>query len=379
MKVSQGVLRDSLEWQLASADSEIETPQLVLMFGSPSMLLNPEVQSKLKSMFKSARVVGCSTAGEIAGTRVYDESVVVTAVEFKSTQVELAVLEINDLEESYSVGSRIASHLIGEDLKHVFVLADGLNVNGSELARGLTETLPAGVAVTGGLAADADRFTRTLILADDRLSSNLVVAVGLYGKGLQVGYGTLGGWDPFGPERVITASQGSTLYEMDGKPALELYKLYLADQAEGLPGTGLLFPLSIRSPLSDESIVRTILGIDEEAGSITFAGDVPSGSFARLMKANFDRLVDGATGAAKASTASLGDGAAELAVLISCVGRKMVLQQRIEEEVEGVRRVLGAGAVLSGFYSYGELSPLVEDATCKLHNQTMTITTFRED
>lgn len=124
--------------------------------------------------------------------------------------------------------------------------------------------------------------------------------------------------------------------------------------------------------------MRTILGIDREQQSLTFAGDVPEGSYSRLMKANFDRLIDGAVGAAETGHRAIGSAPAELVLLISCVGRKLVLKQRIEEEVEGAREVLGPDAVFAGFYSYGEISPFTPGAKCELHNQTMTITTFSE-
>jgi hypothetical protein len=193
-----------------------------------------------------------------------------------------------------------------------------------------------------------------------------------------VGFGSLGGWDPFGPERLVTRSKGNILYEMDGRSALDLYKTYLGEHAQGLPATGLLFPLCLRTSERPTPFVRTILGIDEEERSMTFAGDVPEGAYARLMKANFDRLIDGATGAARTSMEALGSSSPDLAILISCVGRKLVLKQRVEEEVEGVREVLGERPALTGFYSYGEISPFGPRTHCELHNQTMTITTFSE-
>jgi len=193
-----------------------------------------------------------------------------------------------------------------------------------------------------------------------------------------VGFGSLGGWDAFGPERLITRSKENVLYELDGRSALDLYKNYLGDHARNLPSSALLFPLSVRAREKDAPVVRTVLAIDETDQSMTFAGDVPVGAYARFMKANFDRLIDGALGAARSSHQALGEGTAELAVLISCVGRKLVLKQRIEEEVEAVREVLGPDTVLTGFYSYGELSPFTPDARCELHNQTMTITTLSE-
>jgi hypothetical protein len=244
--------------------------------------------------------------------------------------------------------------------------------------RGLTHHLPAGVTVTGGLSADGDRFQETFVFYDGQPQRDAVAAIGLYGHHLKVGYGSLGGWDPFGPERLITHSRGNILYELDGRSALALYKQYLGDYASGLPATGLLFPLSLRAEEGESGVVRTILGIDEEAQSLIFAGDVPEGTYARLMKANFDRLIDGAVGAARTTYEAIGSAEPDLALLISCVGRKLVLKQRVEEEVEGVREVLGSRPVFTGFYSYGEISPFTPSARCELHNQTMTITTFAE-
>ena len=218
------------------------------------------------------------------------------------------------------------------------------------------------------------------MVLDDVVAERRIAAVGFYGEGLTVGCGSLGGWDPFGPERKITRSDGNVLYELDGQSALDLYKKYLGARAAELPSSALLFPLALRTPDGSDGIVRTVLAIDEKAGSMTFAGDLPEGAWAKFMKANFERLIDGAMGAASISIERRGDGrlAPSLALLISCVGRKLVLQQRIEEEVEAVRDVLGDGPTLTGFYSLGEISPFTPNGRCELHNQTMTITTFTE-
>ncbi|MBE9562318.1 MAG: FIST C-terminal domain-containing protein, partial [Proteobacteria bacterium] len=255
-------------------------------------------------------------------------------------------------------------------------LSDGHLINGSDLVKGLSEILPKNVSITGGLAGDGAKFEKTLVSLNTIPEAGNIALVGFYGDRLTVGYGSMGGWDSFGPERIITRSEGNVLYELDNQSALKLYKEYLGEQAEGLPSTGLLFPLSIWAEENEEPLVRTILSVDEENQSMTFAGDVPTGFHARLMKANFDRLVAGASTAAE----KIADSNPDLAILISCVGRKLVLAQRIEEEVEGVRDILGEDTVLTGFYSYGEISPFTAapEAMCKLHNQTMTITTFSE-
>jgi hypothetical protein len=353
--------------------------QLVIIFGSTSLMKAGRGFKELREAYPSAQFFGCSTAGEIFGTEVKDDTLVATAVNFEATQIEGTQINIRDFKNSHLMGEHLANSLKKENLVHVIVLSEGLNINGSALVNGLISNLPKNVTVTGGLSGDGERFGETLVLWGDQARNDSIAILGLYGSRLKIGYGSLGGWDPFGPDRLITSSMGNILYELDGKSALELYKKYLGEHAQGLPATGLLFPLSLRTRERQNGIVRTILSVNETDQSMTFAGDVPEGSFARLMKANFDRLIDGSIEAAKTSNQALGSSSADLAILISCVGRKMVLKQRVEEEVEGVRDILGSSTVLAGFYSYGEISPFEPGAKCELHNQTMTITTLSEE
>ncbi len=353
--------------------------QLVFLFGSTDVLNERDLIEEVRMAYPGAHLFGCSTAGEICCTEVSDDSLVATAVNFEYTTVKGGQVRLGDVGNSFRAGECLSRSLDHEGLKHVLVLSDGCAVNGSELVRGLTTSLPDHVSVTGGLAGDGDRFGETLVFWDSLPASHVVAVAGLYGDRLRVGYGSMGGWDPFGPERLITRSNGNVLHELDGRSALELYKKYLGEHASSLPAAGLLFPLSLRTKTPGSGLVRTILSINEKDHSMTFAGDVPEGSYARFMKANFDRLIDGAIGAARLSHEANECRSPDLALLISCVGRKLVLRQRTEEEVEGVQHILGSGATLTGFYSYGEMAPVMSGAKCELHNQTMTITTFSED
>ena len=377
MKLEQTSWTASGGWK-PHAPGGVEDAGLVLVFGGTTWIEDGAPLADVRAAYPDAFVFGCSTAGEICDTNVADDSVVATAVHFDRTQIRYAGIRMIEVGDSYRAGQRLAEKLPPVGLVHVFVLSDGLQVNGSDLVKGLAAGLPAGVSVTGGLSGDGDRFEKTFVVFDGKASADAVGVIGLYGDALRVGYASLGGWDSFGPERLITRSEGNVLYELDGRPALDLYKEYLGEHASGLPSTGLLFPLSLRTEDGDTPVVRTILGIDEEHQGMIFAGDVPEGAYARLMKANFDRLIDGAVGAARTSQRAVRSAQPELAILISCVGRKMVLKQRIEEEVEGVREVLGPDTALTGFYSYGEISPFTPSAKCELHNQTMTITTLSE-
>ncbi len=356
------------------------SPNLILFFGSPLMLKDSNIITHYRNKYPKAIINGCSTAGEIANVNVYDNTLVATAILFEHTKIIYNSINIETVEDSRNAGKELTNNFDFDGLKHIFVLSDGLNVNGSELVAGIRESLPQKVNVTGGLAGDGANFKNTFVVDNSRLSqSKIVTAIGFYGNNIHINYGSLGGWDSFGIERQVTKSHANVLYEIDNMPALELYESFLGDKAKDLPSSGLLFPLSLRTSPEKDPVVRTILAIDREAQSLTFAGDLPEGSLVKFMKANIDRLINGAEDAAKVSVKHLNPGVVNLAILISCVGRKLVLKQMVEEEVEAVKDVLGEQVTLAGFYSYGEISPFQKGAACELHNQTMTITTFVED
>jgi hypothetical protein len=381
MKTAQYKFTTEQGWNFIQGDDAINDANLVLVFGSTANIKNAANLAEIKNKFSKAIFLGSSTSGEIIGVNVFDDTIIATAVLFEKTTLQYKHIEIENAEDSYNAGCELIKSIDKENLKHVFVLSDGLNVNGSELVNGLSKNLPDGVSVTGGLAGDGANFKETFIVINNAKSKSKTIAVlGFYGNHIHIGYGSLGGWDSFGIERLVSKSKNNVLYELDGKPALALYKSFLGEEhAKELPASGLLFPLNLRIKQDDTPVVRTILAVDEEAQSLTFAGDIPEGAYVRLMKANFDRLIDGAVGAAQSTLLNSKTEKPDLAVLISCVGRKLVLKQIIEEEVEAVSEALGHTATLCGFYSYGEISPFSLDAKCELHNQTMTITTFKED
>lgn len=358
---------------------KIDSPRtLVLLFGSSSLLDTDGPLAELLHDYPHALAIGCSTAGEILGTQISDESVSAAVVRFEHTDIQMASAPVQSAEDSFCAGQEIARQLNGPRLKGILVLSDGLKVNGSDLVKGLNSEVASSVVVTGGLAGDGDRFHRTWVLKERRPQTGFVTAVGFYGDHIRIGHGSKGGWDRFGPERRVTKSKGNVLFELDGRPALQLYKEYLGERASGLPATGLLFPLALRAHESDsKSLVRTILAVNEQDQSLTFAGDIQEGALAQLMKANFDRLVQGASEAAALTQPSVDGGSSVLAVAISCVGRRLVLGGRTEEEIEATLDVLPKGTQQIGFYSYGEISPYAT-GTCDLHNQTMTLTTFKE-
>lgn len=353
-------------------------PQLILIFGQPDLLVNSGYAEAFKKRYPNSIVTGCSTAGEICSSTVIDDTIVANAISFDKAKMEYGSVNLSDAESVYEAGKKLLSNFSTAGMRHVFVLSDGLAVNGTALVEGIREKLPEHVNVTGGLAGDGSNFNRTYVIDNGAVKSGIISAVAFYGDSIEIGYGSLGGWKSFGIERSVTRSKDNVLYELDNLPALKIYKSYLGDQAENLPSSGLLFPLSLRTSPDKEPVVRTILAVDEEEQSLTFAGDIPEGAYVKLMKANVDDLIYGAELAADLSYNKNIGKKPEFAILISCVGRKLVMKQLVEEEVEAVKEALGEHSMITGFYSYGELAPFQQGERCELHNQTMTITTFTE-
>ena len=363
-------------------------PHLVLVFASLEAMQALDAAC-VQALIPQAQWVGCSTAGEISGQGVGDGSIVITALRFRQPAFRVASVELADMADSLAAGQRLAARLAHPDLRHVLVLGQGAGINGSALVDGLTGTLGSGgVVVSGGLAGDGGRFTGARVWGPDGISATSVVGIGFDGPGWHISHGSMGGWQRFGPVRTVTRSEGNVLYELDGERALDIYKRYLGDYAAQLPASGLLFPWSVLgSDAQAEGITRTLLGISEADGSLIMAGDIPQGGKLQLMHASVDALVDAAEQAAETAAHTASQAVAAnppstpdqaLALLVSCVGRKLVMGARVDEEVEAVGQMLGQHTTLAGFYSNGEISPHIHSTNCKLHNQTMTITLLSE-
>jgi hypothetical protein len=352
--------------------------QLVLAFGSKLLLQNIELFNYLKQKFPAAQIVFSSTSGEILDGDVYDNTIVVTAVSFKKTRIECIETSIDLHNSSYEAGKNLLASLNKNDLKSVFIISDGTRVNGSELVSGLNIDNEIKTIISGGLAGDADNFSETAVGLNKMAAAGNIVAIGFYGSSIHVNCASFGGWDEFGRERIVTKSNRNILFEIDNRNALDLYKEYLGPFAEELPGSALLFPLSMLVFGNNKTVVRTILTINEHEKSMTFAGNIPEGSKVRFMKANFDKLIDASENAAKNCYSSEHQNP-QLAILISCVGRKLILRERVSEEIMAAKDVLGTSVAITGFYSYGEIAPFNNTLSCELHNQTMTITTLFEE
>lgn len=357
--------------------SPLETASLVLVFSSIKRFNESKLQNFLKSRYPTAQIVGCTTSGEISANGVFDDSIQITAIEWEKVIQRVVQNKSAKMQDSFETGANLATQLKTTTLRTVLLISDGLHVNGSELISGFQSIL-GDIPIIGGLAGDGGAFSKTLQLFNDSISDSMVIAVGLYGDALVTASGALGGWKPYGPPRKVTKSIKNVVYELDGKPALPLYKMYIgAAFSKDLPGSGLKFPLAvIEEGKRDVEKIRTLLAIDERDNSLTFAGNIDEGETIRLCQTNHDKLVEGAGAAAHLVLDGLGKQKTNqtgLALCVSCVGRKGVMAAQVVDEVKLVQQILGSQTHIAGFYSYGEIAPRPNTSDSVLHNQTMTI------
>lgn len=377
MKVIQAYKKEGKAWSYIKPKKVLNDP-LVLVFGNRYLLEKEELISDIRKEFPYAHIVFGSTSGEIIDNHVNDGTIVVTAMEFEKSKFLIKTANILDYgKDSAALGVALIEQIPKEGLKHLFVLSEGSFVNGSSLIKGIESDKKGSVSLTGGMCGDGARFEKTVASYQQNPKEGEVVLIGFYGETIDISFASRGGWIPFGPERIITKSEGNELFEIDGQPALNLYKNYLGDKANQLPKASLLYPLNVKEQGKEKPVVRTVLQIDKERQSMILAGDVPEGSRVQLMMAGIEGIANGAREAASLAMKERSS-KPEVALVVSCIGRKLVMDQRIEEEIEQVQEVIGEDVPLIGFYSYGEMAPFHGSTSCELHNQTMTLTLISE-
>lgn len=364
--------------QRHAPDPKSRDADVVFYFGARHDLADRSLYPNLRNAFPKAILAGCSTGGQIGSEGLSDGPVVGLAMSLERSATRLARLPISGPENSFAAGVRIGGELNAPDLAGIVVLIGGLKVNGGDLASGIASVIPPGIPVAGGMAGDGDRFEETLVGANCSPAAGVVAAVGFYGKHIILKAKGGGGWSAFGPRRKITRSAHNVLHELDGRPALELYNKYLGSEATQLPASGMRFSMLIRDIGTGRELIRSLLSVDRVTGSIAFAGNMPEGWTAQLMRASSEKLRD----AAFLAAADLhGDGATppDAALLVSCIGRRIYLGQRADDEIEAVRDSLGGAVPVTGFYSDGEFALLAGAGPVELHNQTMTVMSITEE
>ena len=377
MKVDQFLLANNAISYSQKNISSAEEVSFVLVFASRSKMESPKWLSLLQNHYPGADILSCSTSGEVYFSELTNESVTGMAVALSKTNFEIYAERLVGNQESFDLGKNLASRFATEGLNHVLLFGDGWLVNGSDLVQGMYSILGKAVSISGGLAGDGANFSKTLVGLNEDIHQRMAVAIGFYGDTLKIGFGSHGGWSELGEAYEVTEADGREILKLGTTSPLSAYKAFLGDDADGLPGTALLYPVAVWLPGAEDYVVRTVFNTDEFNGSITLGEATPVGSRLQFMRARFDDLLKGVKGAAEEALTGLGQ-SPEMALMVSCIGRKLLFNQQIDEEIKETHEVLGSQTPIGGFYSYGEICPVQKDLAA-LHHQMLTLTVFAEE
>ncbi|MEQ9308581.1 MAG: FIST N-terminal domain-containing protein [Balneolaceae bacterium] len=375
MKVDHFILQGNQFTYSKKEITRIEPISFILTFTTRTILENPNSLDEIRKIYPGVPIVSCSTSGEIYEAEVLDNSITGVAIQLEKTSFEIEKVNVKDFSNSHEAGVKLANKLSSKNLKHLFILSDGWIVSGPELIEGLYSKIDKEVSISGGMAGDGANFSKTVVGLDTDIKSGNICAIALYGDHIQIGFGSHGGWDEIGSEMEITRANGRVVYELDHKPALDLYKSHLGNDVLGLPGTALLYPVSISYGKQSEVFVRTVHNIDEKSKSIILGAEINEGETLSFMRAEFDDPFEGVVNASLSALENVSE--PQLAIIISCIGRKLLFGQSIQTEIDIIKEGLGNSPTLIGFYSYGEICP-TKKTFAQLNHQMITITTLSE-
>jgi hypothetical protein len=350
---------------------------LVMLFGPASALTDTAALAPLRRHLPHSCWMAAAAPAIVAGRQAHDDGLSATVVRFDRTRVRRFQTDIGPDRSETTAARHLAAALADSPgLAAVLVMVDALQVDGPALVEALVAALPAGLPVAGGLGGDGTAAAGT---GNDGTPQGSVCVIGLYGAHVHMARACRGGSIGFGPRRLVTRSEGQTVLDIDAQPALTLYREYLGRYADGLPEAASHFPLTVfRHGGDHHGVIRYVLDIDPARQSIRVAGDIPTGSQVQLSRAGRSELLDGAEQAARQVAPRLPADRPVLNLVVSCVGRRHVLGEQTEDELEPFDDHLPDGSLQVGFYSFGEISS-IDGQRCEMHNMTFTAAALWED
>jgi len=362
----------------------VEKPDFVLTFAT----VGYDQQDLLKAVREAtggAPLCGCSAEGVIAGGEADESNFAVAVMAISSDQLRFSHGMVTGLKEDPAQAGRAIAEAIqpkvSSDTLALFLFPDGITVNFDRLLAGLEGQLNLDrlLPLVGGTAGDNLVMERTYQYYNDQVVSD-GVAWALLSGGAQIAWAVNHACVPVGVEYKVTRCEGNVIYEIDGKPALEVLKDYLTeDEIEDWARAVLTFQFGFKVPGHmqdyDEYVIRGMLGgKDDATGSVTIPTEVSEGTGIWLTRRDYEKLVNGVERAAEEIKAQLGEDPARLVFQFDCAGRGKIFlrEQQKLGLLETLRGQIGPDVPWLGFYTFGEIAPVGEHN--HFHNYTVVFT-----
>jgi hypothetical protein len=364
--------REAAEQALKKAG--VAKPDSVFMFAS----IGYDQHSLLRAVREStggAPLTGCSAEGTIDGDNADESnfSVIVTAISSEELRWHNGIAT-GLRADSRAVGQRVAQELLphlSSETIGLFVFPDGLTDYLEPFFAGLEENLPSDRFLPlwgGGAGNNLSYGEPTYQYCDDEVVSDGVSYALLSGKaraGWAMGHALM----PIGGERKVTRSQGNVIYEIDGKPALEVLKEYLPEGALADERDWMRYAISLAlcfkapSYIKDEEyIVRGVPAVRMADGSITVQTEVKEGTSVWFSSRDKEKITTGFDRMTTQIKEQLGGEKPKLVFQFECAtrGKMMLREQEKLQLLERFRQSLDPDTPWAGFYTIGEIGPVEE-------------------
>ncbi|WP_319780658.1 SpoIIE family protein phosphatase [Maridesulfovibrio sp.] len=361
------VVRQAVRQLKDNLDGDV--PAAMMIFAS-SEFDHSLMLENITASFPDIPLAGGTTLGEFSsGFGLSDDSIILTA--FVADSICFAsglATNLNDDPRTAVLDAwQKAVADLGEKPKLCLVFPESGVSNVGHVLRVFSEmSEEENCVLAGGIAASGPGSPQPPVLFHESGSIRKGVVFMLIGGPLSVHSVACRNWKEIGKSGTVTASIGHEIYAIDSRPAVEFYREHLGPEAPPLPE----FPLSVRKKGHKNFSIRGVLGINESTGAITLSDDIPVESTLRLTKSKPQFLLEGVYSKFREIPREVID-TSSIALAFSCGARRWMLGTGAHKEIATIKQVLPCNFPLVGFYSSGEIGPVVRDGLPLLHNHTL--------
>lgn len=325
------------------------------------------ILQNINQTFPGIQLIGCTTDGEMSSCLEFQQDSLVLML-FCSDEVEfLASVGYNVSSDPMAIArqtAKTAQEKLSSPPKLCLTLPESLTTSGVLLLEGLKQGLGKTIPIVGGTSGDQRQFSKTAQFFQTEVLHDAIPILLLSGN-LLMGHSIANGWIPMGKKGTVTKVEGNVLYEIDGRSPMEFCR------DVGMERPTPEYRLAVFDPEESHWYLRTANGnYDAQTGGIAFFADIPLNAAVQLVRATRDNILDSVQTSTQQALDVYPGMQPSAALFFSCANRRLVLGTRAKEEHQIAVNVVSRSLPVCGFYTYGEIAPLIQTGESRFHNET---------
>lgn len=328
-----------------------------------------QMLDRMLEEFSGIELIGCTTGGDFSTSYGFSDDSISLMV-FYSDDVQIGVGVGRSLSENSETAIQSAVELASRNLSKPVSLClafpDGFNKSFDPILKMLNQALGDGCPVFGGAAGtqwDEDimplQFYKGEILED-------AIPIMVFAGPLEYAFSIANSWKPVGKKAKVTGAEGRLVQRIDDFKAVDFYRHYLGDHSE--PARE--FVLAVYDENGEHTYLRAPMEYNPD-GSITFSESVSRGATVQLTEARREVMIEDTRSTSQQIVQQAPDLVPAFAMAFSCAFRKNILGTRVGQELQILQGNLPSRLPIMGFYSFGEIAPLVKGHESFFHGATL--------